>query len=108
MWSGCGVTKAKLGRTASIKWFGGWEQQSGCAFLKGSEKLATRNNASFLPFGWKVAQISGNQIVRVGGFGAFQEHVVVRIRTGVDAPAGLNNEPRSFQPLNDLLDVCVA
>ena len=83
---------------------------SGCAAtsesrepLNGSEKLAARNNASRFPCLRKMAQVAGNQVVGMGGFRAFQEHVVFRVRANQEVRLGRNDDGRTFNAFDDLL-----
>jgi len=68
-----------------------------------ADKFAGGDDFGFLPELWEMALIAGDQVVRAGGVGAFEENVIGGVGRDLKRPGGRNEMGPVFEELKKLL-----
>jgi len=68
-----------------------------------ADEFAGGDDFGFLPELWEVALIAGDQVVRAGGIGAFEENVVGGVRRDLKRDGGRHEMGPIFEDLEKLL-----
>ncbi len=68
-----------------------------------ADEFAGGDDFGFLPELWEVALIAGDQVVRAGGIGAFEENVVGGVGRDLKRAGGRHKMGAIFEELEKLL-----
>ncbi len=68
-----------------------------------TDKFAAADDFGFLPELWKMALIAGDQVVRAGGVGAFEENVIGGVGRDLNRAGGRHEMGPIFEELEKLL-----
>ncbi len=67
-----------------------------------ADKFAGADDFGFLPELWEMALIAGDQVVRTGGIGAFEENVIGGVGCDFEGTRGRDETGPIFQQLKKL------
>src|SRR3989475_8562124 len=68
-----------------------------------ADKFAGVDDFGFLPELWEMALIAGDQVVRAGGIGAFEENVIGGVGRGFEGAGGGGGKGAGFVGVEELL-----